>query len=51
MDAQYYPRDVRMANEHKFLCLKQGNMSVMECAVKFNEPSCSAPTQVTIEEI
>jgi len=39
MDAQYYPRDVRKVKEREFLCLKQGEMSVMKYATKFNEQS------------
>ena len=33
MDAQYYPQDVRRAEEQESLCLKQGEMSVIEYAV------------------
>ena len=39
MDAQYCPQDVRKVKEREFLCLKQGEISVMECAAKFNELS------------
>jgi len=39
MDAQYYPEDVRTVKEWEFLCLKKGEMSVMEYAAKFNELS------------
>ena len=50
MDNQYYPRDVRRIKEREFLSLKQGNLSVMEYATKFNEISRFAPHQVNIEE-
>jgi len=49
MDNQYYPRDVRRVKEREFLCLKQGEMSVMEYAAKFNELSQFAPSQVATE--
>ena len=51
MDAQYYPRDVRRVKEREFLCLKQGEMSVMDYAAKFNELSRFAPNQVATEEM
>ena len=51
MNAQYYPRDVSRVKEQEFLCLKQGEMSVMEYATKFNELSRFAPNQVAIEEM
>ena len=51
MDAQYYPRDMKRATEQEFLRLKQGQMSVMEYATKFNELSRFAPNQVTAEEM
>jgi len=51
MDAQYYPRDMKRAKEQEFLRLKQGQMSVMEYATKFNELSRFAPNQVATEEI
>ena len=51
MDAQYYPRDMKRAKEQEFLCLKQGQMSAMEYAAKFNELSHFAPNQVATEEI
>jgi len=35
MDTQYYSHDVRRTTEWEFLCLKQGEMSVIEYAVKF----------------
>jgi len=43
MDQQYYPRDVQRMKEREFLGLKQGSMSVMEYASKFNELSRFAP--------
>jgi len=43
MDNHYYPRDVRRMKEREFLSLKQGNLSVMEYASKFNELSRFAP--------
>ena len=51
MDAQYYPQDVRRVKEREFLCLKQGEMSVMEYAAKFNELSRFALNQVATEEM
>ena len=51
MNAKYYPRDVRRVKEREFLCLKQGEMSVMEYATKFNELSRFAPNQVATEEM
>jgi len=39
MDNQYYPRDVQRTKEREFLGLKQGDLSVMEYAAKFNELS------------
>jgi len=39
MDAKYYPRDMKRAKEQEFLRLKQGKMSVIEYATKFNELS------------
>ena len=51
MDDQHYPRDIRRAKEQEFLHLKQGKISVMEYAVKFNELSRFTPNQVTTEEI
>jgi len=51
MDALYYPRDVRRVKEQEFLCLKQGEMSVMEYVAKFNELSRFAPNQVVTEEM
>jgi len=50
MDNQYYPRVVQKTKERQFLGLKQGNLSVMEYAVKFNELSLFAPHQVNTEE-
>jgi len=46
-----YPRDVRRVKEQELLCLKQGEMSVIEYAVKFNELSRFAPNQVATEEM
>jgi len=51
MDAQYYPRDVRTVKEREFLCLKQGEISVMEYAAKFNELSRFVPNHVVTEEM
>jgi len=45
MDAQYYPWDMKRAKEQEFLRLKQGQMSVMEYAAKFNKLSRFAPTR------
>jgi len=36
MDAQQYPRDIRRVKEREFLCLKQGEMTVIECEAKWN---------------
>jgi len=43
LDNQYYPRDVRRMKEREFLSLKQGSLSIMEYATKFNELSRFAP--------
>ena len=43
MDNQYYPKDVRRMKERDFLSLKQGNLSVLEYATKFNELSRFTP--------
>ena len=51
MDAQYYPRDVKRGKEQEFLRLKQGQMSIMEYAAKFNELSRFAPNQVATEKM
>jgi len=51
MDAQYYPRDVKRAKKQEFLRLKQGQMSIMEYAARFNELSRFAPNQVATEEM
>jgi len=40
MDNQYYPLDVQRMKEKEFLSLKQGNLSVMEYASRFNELPC-----------
>ena len=46
MDAKYYPRDGKRAKEREFLSLKQGNLSLMKYAAKFNELSQFAHHQV-----
>jgi len=51
MVQQHYPRNVQRMKEREFLGLKQGNMSVIEYAFKFNELSRFAPHQVSTEEI
>jgi len=51
MNAQYYSHDVRRTKEQKFLCLKQGEMRVIEYVTKFNELSRFAPNQVATEEM
>jgi len=43
MDRQYYPKDVQRIKEREFLSLKQGNLSVVEYACKFNELSRFVP--------
>jgi len=50
MEVKYYPRDAQRVKEQEFLSLKQGNLSVMEYAAKFNELSRFAPHQVATEE-
>jgi len=50
LDNKYYPRDIRRTKEREFLTLKQGRMSVMEYAVRFNELSRFAMHQVNTEE-
>jgi len=50
MDAQYYPRDVRVKENRSFLCLKQGEMSVIEYAGKFNGLSRFSPNQVATKK-
>jgi len=42
---------MKRAKEQEFLRLKQGQMSVMEYAAKFNELSHFAPNQVATEEM
>jgi len=37
MDTKYYPRDAQRTKELEFLSLKQGNLSVIEYAAKFDE--------------
>jgi len=39
MNAQYYPQGERRVKQLEFLCLTQGEMSIIECEVKFNELS------------
>jgi len=39
LDNKYYPRDVQRMKEREFLNLKQGRMTVMEYAARFNELS------------
>jgi len=51
MDAQYCPWDMERAKEQEFLHLKQGQMSVIEYAAKFNELSDFAPSQVPTKEM
>jgi len=51
MDAKYYPKDAKRAEEQEFLSLKQGSMSLMEYAVKFNELSRFALNQVATKEM
>jgi len=50
MDRPYYPKDVQRMKEREVLGLKQGNLSVMEYACKFNELSRFVPHQVSTEE-
>ena len=50
MDHQYYPRDVQWMKEQEFLSMKQGNLSVMEYASKFNELSKFTPHQVSTKK-
>ena len=51
MDIKCYPKDANRAKEREFLSLKQGDMSVMEYAAKFNQLTCFAPYQVATEEV
>jgi len=51
MDAQYYSHGVRRTKEREFSCLKQGEMSVIEHAAKFNELRRFAPNQEVAEEM
>jgi len=44
------PSIVRKVKEREFLCLKRGEMSIIEYTAKFNELSRFAPNQVAIEE-
>jgi len=50
LDSKYYPWDVQRTKEREFLSLKQGCVSVMEYAAKFNELSRFAMHQVNTEE-
>jgi len=50
LDSKYYTRDVQRTKEREFLSLKQGRMSVMEYAARFNELSRFAMHQVDTEE-
>ena len=49
MDNQYYPLDVQRMKEKEFLSLKQGNLSVMGYASRFNELSRFASHQMNTE--
>ena len=51
MNAKYYPIDVKKAKEQEFLHLDQGDMSIIEYVVVFNEFSHFAPTWVATKEI
>jgi len=42
---------MKRAKEQEFLCLKQGQMSVIEYVVKFNVLSRFAPNQVATEQM
>ena len=50
LDHKYYLRDVQRIKEREFLGLKQGQMTVMEYAAKFNELGRFALHQINIEE-
>jgi len=50
LDSKYYPRDAQRMKERELLGLKQGNLSVMEYAAKFNELSWFSPHQVATEK-
>jgi len=50
LDSKYYPRDIQRMKEREFLNLKQGHMTVMEYATRFNELSRFALHQVSTEE-
>jgi len=50
LDNKYYARDVQRMKEREFLSLKQGQMTVMEYAARFNELSRFALHQVNTEE-
>ena len=51
MDAKYYTKDAERVKEQEFMSLRQGNMSVMKYAAKFNELSRFSLNQVAIEEM
>jgi len=51
MDAKYYPKDAKRAKEQEFLSLRQGNISVMEYATKFNELSRFSLNEVATQEM
>ena len=50
LDHKYYPQDIQRTKEREFLTLKQGSMTVMEYAAKFNKLSRFALHQVNTEE-
>jgi len=50
LNNKYYPRDVQRTKERELLSLKQGRMSVMEYAARFNELSRFAMHQVNTKE-
>ena len=50
MDVKYYPKHIQWTKEQEFLHKKLGNMSTIEYASKFNEPSRFAIVQVTTKQ-
>ena len=50
LDNKYYPRDVQRIKGREFLNLKQGRMTVIEYAARFNELSRFSLHQVNTEE-
>jgi len=50
IDTKYYPRDVQTTIEREFLSLKQGNLSVIAYAARFNGLSHFAPHQLATGE-